>query len=1577
MSEEATPSAEVKRGTKAAPKKPRSRLARVVRGVLFTLLTLVLLIVALVAGALFYLTTDSGKERVRALVERRLQERINGKVTLGSLDYELLGEVRLGALVIVDEDGKDAVTLEQLRVAPAWRELAGGEVIALDDVALKGLHVTLVKDADGSSNLKRLVKPQPEPAEPKKPFEKQIVVRRLTLENIDLDVESPDGTRISLSDLALEGHATATPSTKDVSLVLAPLSLGLHVTKPESQGGLKLGLSNLKTGLSVELVGGKGSAKLEPLTADVALAVPEKIDTSFPVAWDGISFELGGDDLGLSLDKLALGALSLASVQVRGHLADGSLSGEQAADVVGLKIDATQLSSLLGKPVLKSDLDLEAHLTGTATAPTIELAVLTKGGNAKLTAKLDLADKDNPKHDLQLELTDVDTTELLSTGVTVPPLKVASLMLSTRGQGRDAAGIKTSGSLKAKGLVVRGVTLDDIDAELGIEGSKIAITRLDVDALDQHVSASGTFERSSKTLDLKVALDGDVGVALAKLKAAGVPIKTELAAGLVKIPKDKLTIWAKGAVDGALDVTVKADALPLLGGKLSLDATAALLRGDVAKGEKAVTLKGFGLELSLDGVLLSSVLAARGKHLPPALGFDALLSLRAKGSGTLSDPLLDATLNAVTLRKDKGDRVAASVVARVTRDAANVELSVRDALKKADVVLDGRAHLPLALDGEKKGLDLVRPIDVHLALKRRPLGEVTKYVPPLLLAGRPIPRHGALELALDLTGSLSRPKANVHLYAGASVLEPDAPAPLQIVELDALLEPGDGRSPAYKLAVDLSARLAADAPRLLGGKLTATFPYSPLAGGAAGVKYEGHLDLGPIELGALPNVEKLAKARALGGNVSGTVDVTGNRQDVLGSVALRAAGLGTAPGTIDASVNVDVKAKETSVKVDAALAGERLALLEGALGLGGVGLLPRVKQGLNPSLDLTLDVPKRKLASLSVLRPKLDGAPGVLSGNLRVTGVLKDPRVSGGLSLAEIPMVDGTEGGAAVALTVDEAGLLAKIGVGESVVADAPVQIAATLSHEDLFELVGPKGDVALSVVAKADKADLRRLIPKQLIGASGLEPKGALDWDMKASLALERKDGKLAAEALSLDGALSLAGTLPIPGTKRSIENVALEISAAKNLVTIDRVHAEESDHQVKGRSLDVTGVVAFDKLKLKTADVAIQADRWLLFGGSMLGKPDAPRGVLTLHAKAHAELDRAIKQATIEVDKLSLEVPDRFDKAHQPEDVHAGDVLFLGDADVALGKLPVPTAVKEKADRERAEKARSAAALPVVAAGAVAATAPTAAAEPTGFDLEVHVAPGSRLLFSPIDVTTGGDLRVEIRPEGRKIRGKLAMTKGELSLGGKMHPLKQGSWVFDDAHPAGEVDLTFERQLPPWALRDVSEASAGTSLRIHMTGPVTDRKTVLSGAGSPGTLFDLLSMHNVGRERFYSEADLPESVAVEFPQHSGLLALSFISVNLPHLLFLDRVAAWADSFDGPRAYGRLEHYEAERYFADGKGRVRAAKRPAGVGRSEAELEVDYLFMNEPRVLFGVGATGGSRGGGGPSVVLEWSSKD
>jgi hypothetical protein len=134
---------------------------------------------------------------------------------------------------------------------------------------------------------------------------------------------------------------------------------------------------------------------------------------------------------------------------------------------------------------------------------------------------------------------------------------------------------------------------------------------------------------------------------------------------------------------------------------------------------------------------------------------------------------------------------------------------------------------------------------------------------------------------------------------------------------------------------------------------------------------------------------------------------------------------------------------------------------------------------------------------------------------------------------------------------------------------------------------------------------------------------------------------------------------------------------------------------------------------------------------------------------------------------------------------------------------------------------------------------------------------------------------------------------------------------------------------------------------------------------------------MHTVGRQRYVSEPDLPASMSVDFPQHENLLVLSFLSVNLPHLMFLDRFAAWADPYDDPRAYGKLTHFEAERLIAGDSVRVRTEVRPPAAGQSDAEVEIDYLFVNVPRMLFGVGLSGGTRGGGGPGVVWEWSSKD
>ena len=50
---------------------------------------------------------------------------------------------------------------------------------------------------------------------------------------------------------------------------------------------------------------------------------------------------------------------------------------------------------------------------------------------------------------------------------------------------------------------------------------------------------------------------------------------------------------------------------------------------------------------------------------------------------------------------------------------------------------------------------------------------------------------------------------------------------------------------------------------------------------------------------------------------------------------------------------------------------------------------------------------------------------------------------------------------------------------------------------------------------------------------------------------------------------------------------------------------------------------------------------------------------------------------------------------------------------------------------------------------------------------------------------------------------------------------------------------------------------------------------------------------------------------------------------------------------------------------------------RPPTVGQSEGEVELDYVFTNTERALFGIGALAGTRGGGGADIFFEWSTKD
>jgi len=1568
---------------KAKPKKKRRLWVRMVRG--FGIFLAVL--VALVGAVVLYLHTDGGKERVRALIEKKVAAKVHGTAKVGKIDYALGGKIELGDVHLSDTEGREVIGLGSLTVKPAWGETLGGDGIIVDEIAVHGVDVHIVKDDKGGSNLASLFV-KDENAKPREPLDKPVVVRSLIVDGVNVTITDPTGTKIALQGAELAGELSALPANKDVHVAISKIGLGVSV---EKANGLAIGVKNLSTGLDVDLVAGKGTARLQTLRADVTLRPPGGVERAFPVELGGIDVDLGDGDLDVSLDKLTAGALALASIEVKGKLGEGGLEGPPGADVVGLTIDAARVNELLGKDVLQTNLDLEAHVSGPKDELLFGLKLGAANGKVDVQGKVDLVDAEHPSYDVTVHATDLDTTEIVSPKLGIAPAKIGSIDLTLKGKGKALPDADATAALVVRDVTARGIPIDSAEIDAKVSGGVVHLDRVAVRALEQKVDASGTFEPAKKQLDVTVHVSGDVGVALAKLKAAGLPITASVPKGLVTLDDGDLAVHVQGPLDGELTVDAGASKLGLLGGRGKLDAHATLRRGDVAKGEKPVSVKSLDVSFALSGLRLANVLAMRGKRMPP--GIDAGIDLDLHATGTVEDPIVDLNVHATTLRGDGGKRARLDVGARIAGPTANVALTLKDAAKGANVTLvsfDARA--PLTRIEGKPALDPNGPLHVHLAIPERSLLEITDYFPAALLFGRKIP-SAMVSLDADVDGSVARPTGHLALDLHGALLpgsEALTPPIEQTARITADLAPeGAGSKLDAKIAVAVDSR----EPALLNVVLASRFARSPLAGGAATAQWTANLDLPPRDAATLPPVPALAKLRALGGTLSAALDANGTASDVNAKLAVDfnhfftpkgplvtpAQQLGALPkgGILDAHVGVVLDADKTTVDTTVTLADGALATLRGTAALAGKGLIPRAKAGgLDAPLDLDLDVPTRKVASLVGFSPTLLGIPGDLGGTIHVGGTMKTPTAKGGIDVSHVAMADGTDGGGTLAIDAGVDTIRVGVGYGTPRIDDAPFTIAVEVPRAKIAGLSDGK-TLPVSAKLHADHVAMARLLPKQVADKSPVPPTGSLTTDLHADVELEKRDTGIAVAKGSLGGAFDLsASALPLPGTKRSFQDVAVKLSAEDTSLTIDRIGALESDAQVKKRKLDVHGKLELSHaLKPNKVEIALSADKWLLFGTPTLGRADAPRGTLTLEAHARAELDRPIKIASLDVDKLDVSVPDRFEKAHQPEDVAMGDLAFLDEGKVAIGKLVVPDAVREKA--EAAKAALQAPTIPTEGATSPADVTRSAPAEETGLDLDIHVAKGAKILMSPIEMHPSGAISIAVRGHERKVRGALVMEGGELSLGGKVHPLTKGSLTFDDTHPTGWMDLWFDRPVPPWSQRDSSRASGGDAIEIHMFGPLSDRRTVLSGSGSPGALPDLLSMHNSGKERLLTEPDLATTDSVTFPEYGGILVLSFLSVNLPHLLFLDRVAAWSDPDDDGRAFGHVEHFEGDRYFADGDGRVHAVKRPFTPTRSEAELEVDYLFVNGPQTLFGVGVSGGSRGGGGPGLVFEWSSAD
>jgi hypothetical protein len=1490
----------------------------------------------LVGGFVGYLHTPLGHEWLRGKAEARLGQRVNGSAQLGGLTFSLRSGVTLRRLSLRDPAGAEVVAVEEAHVDPSFRQLIRGK-IDIEAVEVRGVKLRLEQLAEGGTNLSKLFGPKPgtkpePPKPPSKPLE-FLRLSRVKLADGDVELKRLDGSWLSVKGVAAEARVEASPARKDVDAVVSKIGASLVLRRPDGQ---QVTVGELHTGVEAKLQGGAGQVRLLPLGASLGfqLADGRKVDPT-PIALAGLSVGLSQQQITAGLQQLELLALQVGTVDAQVGMASGAPDGTGQGSLGGVRLDRDRVNALLGKPLLASHVDLEARLDGSKEKPHLDLGLKTEGGALKATIRLDASGLGKPRFavDLRSEGLQVHRAVQLPEGAEVG---LGALSVSVQGEATRKEDAAANITVDLGASKIRGTAVEKVHAEARYEGGVLTIQKLSVDALGQRLDGRGTYTPATRSVDVRVEARGDLPALGKALADAGrKPPSPALLRGVTL--REGVAVEVRGSLDSSLDVTLPGSRIGVAGGAATVEGKGRLRKGADPSDPSRFVLEEGGASVQLQGVSIPSLMAMLGR---PDRGLRGRIDGAVQVQGPRASPSATYDLR-VTVH-----RGAASVRARARGKASPTSLALElDADKVGqgpdDRLLRAEIKAPLVVVDRKPRLDPGRPLSIRVDVPSRTVASLSGLLPPERIP--PALAESTVGASLALSGSARAPEGTLRL---------DAQGPLvarlggtQKIRADLVLAPRDG---GVEVTTDLSAWLRGDGAPDLTSKLTARLGASPLVKRPDDAAWTLDATLRPQPLAAL----------SPGSNRRGTVglqvEASGNRSDVRAKVAAALRGLGpdkAPPLEADAALTLDDERAALGVKLRGN--GEELASLDGKVGLGGRALIPRIRDRQPPDLstpfDLLLTVPERALASLAPWAPKLDQAPGKLSGKIELRGPAPRASLQGGISLRDLPTADGSLARAELTLSGSPLQLGARLDArpaqGEGLSIDIRTPTLALLNARSRG------GTFPVSLAVNGQGARLSTLIPPTSLTRA---VEGTVDSDLRAQIDVTSADGVTRPSKVAFQGELKLQeGSFKVPSSSRVLRGLGLLLTGDGASLRLQKLEAHESDREQPDRSILASGQVAFDGISPREATLDLRTRKWLVHGGNF-GPTDAPRASLDADLGVQLAFGPDARKIHTKIRSLELLAPDRFLRSHQQEQVSLGDVIEIQGA-AGIGKLPAPAA-------------------------AVPAPAPApepAAAEGSGgrvTEIEIELPPTAHVKQAPLDLQLTGTVRVRLLPGGRRTEGKLAVTGGSIVIGGRPHQVEGGELRFDEENPGGYFDIHFLRSPHPAALRGVA-TEEGEAVRIHLAGPLGKQKPSYEGLGL-GSLFDAIAINNAGRTRYLAHPDMPASQAAQLPQYMQLRQMTYMAVNLPHLLFLDRISVWADPYDDRSAYGRLLHHQGERY--DGTTRVRTATRPPrGVGQSEGEVAYDLLFQNTPRTVSGVGVKAGTRGGGGPEVFWEWSSKD
>lgn len=1536
---------------------------RLFRWLAYTLL----FVIGLVGGALAFVHTDAGQDGVRAKVEAALAKRFYGPVRLGELEFALLGGVTVRGVKIGDKAGIQAVAIDEIDVVLDWGSLLS-DTIVIEALTIRGLDVAGRALPEGGTNLRGLTKP------PEKPLTKAIRINSLKLVDGDLNMVRLDGSQLSLSALQVAAKLEADPVKLTVDASVDTVSGELRVRRPDG-------------------------------------AVQE-----LPLAWGG---------LGVRRDESGAIRATVAGVDV-GPLKIGGLeavlvgeAGEQKVSLTNVRISADQLEILLGRPVFRGDLRLDCEALGPTDAVKLNCEVDSPGGTATLAGTFDVSDPTMPRYDLRLRGVDIDTAKLLFADV---PHVGTSVTIDLKGHGASRDDLVANLKIVVDALTVDDNKVDKIELSGSTDKGNLTLDKLTLGFWGQTLTLDGEADREAGSVEARILASGNIREALAKLRASGIAIpelpdvhgeNVKLDLRITgRLPDDAAqaanldpTAAAEGAtikgtfsaaglrvadrgsldtLDMAVDVVVRSGLpegtfdLKVAGMKQGDRGLEALALGVVAKAGIA-TLELSASDSKQDVALKAGAtipLPEAGGR-PESLTVTHLAANRGEATVTLLEPVTlqlppPGVVSDVTLPPARlgvvGGEVELSGKGRVGGErpelgSASLRFKDLDLGQAAKIAgkpgIGGRASGRLLLDGPVETIGGSLQLDADLRVRgTRIRVDGSGSLRGDRVEGSFALRDGRGALLADVAGSAGitrKPKPELDRNAPMEV-RIDVP-PRRLRGLPGKLPKGVNPDAVIVASADLSGRpgrlsgpidFQIERP-LLGKPVERLQIQGDLRPGGGGTRaelalrawlgkgnrpvegtvsatvrqnaWDATIRFPGVDLASLPLSTPIRSGRA-------SVDATfkGRGSTVTGDASLRVrnAAVGDRPPA-DIDATLKLTPAKTRVGATVKVAGLEAAIIDATIGVGGRGIR-RLKpaKARRARLRGSVKVPRRAVLEWAALAERLATLPGTFGGEIALAGTVGRPTADGALSWDGYDTWSGKPGKTSFEVHADD---MLRLDVKTATEAN-PLLLRVEAKR------TRPK---ELAVSVSAAKIPWRELVPA-LRADPGMAVTGVVEADLKAKAKLTRAGP----EVQELSGGFRfLDGAASIPGTGRKVYGIQADIEATLDALVIRSFQAREIDAEQVERTVDVTGRVPWKNLRPSGGRIEIKTDKWLV-----AGTPDAPEGALTAHivAEVHAELDPPL--LTVTLPKLDLYGPSRFIRWHYQQTVGHNDIIEVSD-ESQVGKL-------EYAPPKAPLK------LPIDA-----------------LDILVKIPGPAPIKMQALNIKLAGEVHGKVRGGLLSLSSTLKSVGGGANLMGIVFESRGGGIRLNGGLDTLALDLPMVVKTLPVMQRDLAmDSAADGEITMHIMGPLTKAFFQLHGAAGP-FLIDAMALLNAGRARWGTHPTRPASSTVQVEIPDGPLVLTFIRTNLTHLIWMDRIDAYALS--GPTAdrHDQIETVRMERVLHDGAHRLRLMRDPKAAGLSQARVGWDWFLSRSARSVAGFGLLAGSEPAAGFEFFFEWASEN